>query len=135
MEEEKKSGFKINDRRLFDEKGNEIQKTAEPESQIIKETVKAEDNNFRVSDTDDGQHSEINFASFIASLATQALMQMGEMPAPEGMELPKDIQAAKQTIDIISMLKQKTSGNLDAQENYFLEEMLHSLRLSFLKHQ
>ena len=66
------------------------------------------------------------------SLATQVLVQIGEMPAPGGMEIPIDMVAARQTIDIIAMLQKRTRGNLSTEEARFLEEVLHSLRMSFV---
>ena len=74
----------------------------------------------------------VAFNSFIMSLATQALVQMGEMPAPNGMDIPLDMESARQTIDILSMLQRRTRGNLASEEVRFLEEVLHSLRVSFI---
>ena len=51
--------------------------------------------------------SEMTFEAFVYSLATQALMQLGEMPAPEGINIPKDVGAAKQTVDLLKILKEK----------------------------
>lgn len=75
----------------------------------------------------------LTFSSFLISLATQALMQLGEIKAPDGVELPVDREAAKQTIDIISMLKQKTAGNLNPDELRLIEEILHNLRMSYVR--
>lgn len=77
--------------------------------------------------------SEISFGSFVLSLATQALVQLGQIRPPEGMSLPVDPIAAKQTIDILSMLEQKTKNNLDAQEARLLNDALHNLRLAYLR--
>jgi len=75
----------------------------------------------------------LDFASFIISLATQAFWQLGlEMP-PAGISVQKDIAAAKQTIDIISVLKAKTKGNLSTDEERLMEEVLHSLRMAFVR--
>jgi hypothetical protein len=78
------------------------------------------------------EEEPVAFNSFIMSLATQALVQMGEMPPPRGMEIPIDIDAARQTIDILAMLQRRTRGNLSPEEVKFLEEVLHSLRVSFI---
>jgi hypothetical protein len=75
----------------------------------------------------------LSFSSFLMSLATQALMQMGEMEPPGGIKLPPDFEAAKQTIEVIGMLAVKTKGNLDAEEQRLLVEVLHSLRLTFVQ--
>lgn len=77
---------------------------------------------------------EISFASFAMSLGTQALMLMGEMQAPGGRAIPRDVEGARQTIEILAMLQEKTKGNLDHEESYLLEEILHNLRLAFLRH-
>lgn len=75
----------------------------------------------------------LDFASFIISLATQAFWQLGLETPPAGIGVQKDIAAAKQTIDIISVLKTKTKGNLSADEERLMEEVLHSLRMAFVR--
>jgi hypothetical protein len=75
----------------------------------------------------------MSFHSFIMSLAHQALMLLGEIPGPDGKTFPPDKDAARQTIDILSMLEHKTRGNLNAEEKHFLEEILHELRLRFVR--
>jgi len=75
----------------------------------------------------------VSFTSFLMSLATQALVQIGEMDPPEGMEIPLDIEAGRQTIEILSMLQRKTRGNLSSEEGRFLEEVLHTLRMSYVR--
>lgn len=79
-------------------------------------------------------HSDINFSSFLISLATQAMMQLGEAPAPDGLAVPVDVNMAKQTIDIISLLREKTLNNLDAFEEQLFEEILHNLRMTYIRH-
>ncbi len=131
-ENEQTKSFKVNDRRRFDDSGNE---------KSLKETTTADstsselgaEQGFTIQDSD--QEFQINFPSFVASLATQALILMGELPAPEGMEANIDLEGAKQTIDIIAMLHNKTAGNLEPDEANFLQEMLHNLRMAYLKHQ
>lgn len=76
---------------------------------------------------------DVTFTSFLASLSSQALIQMGELPCPEGVGIPIDKDAAKQTINLLEVMKAKTTNNLNSQEEYFLEEMLHNLRLTFIK--
>lgn len=82
----------------------------------------------------DDTSPEINFSSFIISLATQAMMQLGEAPAPDGMDVPVDVVMAKQTIDIISLLREKTRNNLDEFEEKLFEEILHNLRITYIRH-
>ncbi len=73
------------------------------------------------------------FSRFVMSLAHQAIMYMGEVPAPPGVNIPVDKGAAKQMIDIIAMLREKTKGNLDATEQAFMKEVLHSLQITFVR--
>ena len=142
-EESKK--FKVNDKRRFDTDGSEKADAPKVETSRAKETitqdVQLDPTSKESVDAAEAEYQKagapdegINFASFLASMATQALVQLGEMPSPEGVEMPVNPAAAKQTIDLLAMLKDKTAGNLDAQENFFMEEMLHSLRLAYLKH-
>ena len=137
MSEEQENKIKINDKRRFDESGNlknqpdvKIEKT---ESTTKDSLENSEKKHFESEEISEAQ-SEVVFTSFLTSLATQALVLMGEIPAPEGVDMPVDKSSAKQTIDLIEVIKKKTEGNLSEQENYFIEEVLHSLRLSFIKH-
>lgn len=77
--------------------------------------------------------SDINFSSFVISLATQALMQLGEMKPPPGINVPLDRESARHTIDILGMLQHKTHSNLTEDEAKLLEEVLHNLRLSYVR--
>ena len=79
-----------------------------------------------------GQNHEIDFISFMMSLATSALMHLGEHE--EGVEArPVDLPLAKQTIDVIGMLREKTRGNLSPDEERVVESILYDLRMRFLK--
>jgi len=82
---------------------------------------------------DEDTVDKITFEAFVVSLATQALMQMGEMKPPDGMELPIDLSVARQTIEIVAMLQDKTKGNLSPEEERMLVEILHNLRMSFVR--
>lgn len=70
----------------------------------------------------------VSFSSFVYSLYVSALFHLGEGPE----ESTPDRQLAKQTIDLLGILEQKTEGNLDAEEARHLHALLHDLRLRFL---
>jgi hypothetical protein len=75
---------------------------------------------------------EIDFITFVMSLATSVLMHLGEHE--EGVAAaPIDLPLAKQTLDLIGMLREKTRGNLSAEESRVLESVLYDLRMRFLK--
>ncbi len=90
---------------------------------------------------------DIDFATFVLSLGSSALVHLGEMPdiyhglqgdhaeAPDAAPpapLPPDLPMAKQTIDILAMLEQKTRGNLDQAESELLSGLLYDLRVKFV---
>jgi len=76
---------------------------------------------------------EVNFNSLVFSLSSSALFHMGEIADPKTGEKTKDVSLAKHSIDIISMLKDKTSGNLTGEEEKFLHNVLTDLRLRYVK--
>ena len=149
--------LRVRDLRRFDSEGNErdgdaasdkvtpdqsssevsqsSSKGRESDSEMISETSSSNQAQATKATYEEGASSgpQIDFRSFVISLATQALMQLGEIDPPPGMEMPKDKAAAKQTIDILIMLHEKTKGNLEADEDKLLEEILHNLRLSFVR--
>ncbi len=79
-----------------------------------------------------GPLPELNFMSLIFSLATSAMMAMGDLADPDG-KSHKDLPMAKQTIDLIGLLSEKTKGNLTAEEEQFLSHTLRDLRLRFVQ--
>ncbi len=77
--------------------------------------------------------STITFTGFVLSLVTTAAVHFGDMPDPvTGEERPLNIDGASQMIEILSMLEEKTRGNLTAQERSLLEQVLYELRMRFV---
>ena len=76
---------------------------------------------------------EIDFNSFIFSLSTSALIQLGEIEDPFSKKSGKNLPLAKQTIDLIGMLTEKTKGNLSPQEERVIESILYDLRMRYVK--
>jgi hypothetical protein len=74
----------------------------------------------------------IDFATFVLSLATSALYHLGEMPRPEGAAAEKNLPMAKQTIDIVAMLRDKTTGNLTDDEAQLVDSLLYDLRMKYV---
>ena len=77
--------------------------------------------------------NNINFSTFVLSLGTSAMINLGEIENPANQKKETDLNMAKQTIDILIMLKEKTKGNLDGQEEKLFEEILHNLRMSYVR--
>ncbi len=76
---------------------------------------------------------EINFVNFLFSLSTSALIQLGEIQDPLTQKVSKNLPVAKQTIDLIGMLREKTKGNLTPEEENFLDRILYDLRMRYVK--
>jgi len=84
-------------------------------------------------DKDDGRfYPQLDFSTFVVSMATQALALMGEAPHPELQNTPVNLEASKQTIDILGILADKTKGNLSGDEDKLLKEILTNVRMAFV---
>ncbi len=75
----------------------------------------------------------VNFSMFVLSLNTSALVHLGQIPDPQTQKKKKDLALARQTIDILDMLKEKTKGNLTKEEEKLLDTILYELRMIYLK--
>jgi hypothetical protein len=75
----------------------------------------------------------VSFSGFIISLTTTAAVHFGDYPDPAtGETRAPNLPGAQQMIDILTMLEQKTRGNLTAQERSLLEQVLYDLRMRFV---
>ena len=72
------------------------------------------------------------FSTFILSLASSALVHLGEVPDPSSNKHAEDIALAKHSIDILTMLQEKTSSGLDEDESRLLEGLLYELRMKYV---
>ncbi len=75
---------------------------------------------------------EVTFSTFILSLASSALMQLGEVPNPETGKTEENLELACHTIDILDMLSQKTKGCLDDEEKRLLDGILYEVRMKYV---
>ena len=73
-----------------------------------------------------------SFTILISTLATEAMMALGQMPHPVTGEVMSRPNQAKYLIDTIGMLKEKTAGNVTPEETSGVEELLHSLRMAYV---
>ena len=76
---------------------------------------------------------EINFSTFIFSLNSSALLLLGLVEDPATGKKSKNLPAAKQTIDIIAMLAEKTKGSLTEDEEKLIRNLLRDLRLMYVR--
>jgi hypothetical protein len=75
----------------------------------------------------------IDFATFVLSLSHSALMHLGEAPNPETGSVEKNLALARQSIDLIGMLEEKTKGNLTGEEERLIGQILYDLRMRFVE--
>ena len=76
----------------------------------------------------------LSFAAFVLSLASTAAIHFGDLPDPEsGAPSEPNLDGAAQMIEILSLLDQKTRGNLTAEERQVLEQVLYELRMRFVE--
>lgn len=94
---------------------------------------------FRMSDSDEAAGlPEMSFATLVLSLSTSALLHLGVAPpeaeagAAAGKPPEPNLPLARQTIDILEILREKTRGNLDAAESALLDRALHDLRMRYV---
>ena len=76
---------------------------------------------------------QIDFATFVLSLSHSALMHLGEAPNPETNKVEQNLALAKQDIDILGMLDEKTKGNLTGDEERLLAQVLFDLRTRYVE--
>ncbi len=78
--------------------------------------------------------SDLSFSAFVVSLATTAAVHLGDRPdASSGGEGEVNLEGAKQMIDILDLLEEKTRGNLRAEERQLLEQVLYELRMRYIE--
>jgi hypothetical protein len=74
----------------------------------------------------------IDFNTFLLSLSTSALMSLGEVKDPATGEVQVNFPLARQTIDLLSLLEEKTQGNLTGEEERLLSQVLYDLRMRYM---
>jgi len=145
MEEEKKEkAFVIKDRRHFDESGRpRAEATPDAETAPAAEKIKKEEPAastpppIQAEEPSPPQEEEgapeVNFYNFILSLSSTAMYHFGDFADPASRATQRNLAAAKQTIDLLTMLQEKTKGNLNQDEKTLLDGILYELRIRYVK--
>ena len=141
MSEEENKGFTVRDRRIRDE-GAEEEEAPQAEEATSEEAPAAEETAEPQADAvaedapqgeDPGQDIPITFATFVISLGDSAMIHLGVIPHPATGEPQPDLRAARQTIDILGILEDKTKGNLSEEEQSLMDQLLYGLRMQFIR--
>ena len=137
MSEEEKpegKGFTVQDRRRFSPDTGDAREDAPESGGAPKADATAtQATSEAAAQTQQEALPEINFSAFVISLSTQALMHLGEIESPLSGKVEIDVPVAKQMIDILGMLREKTRGNLNVGEDRLMEDILYDLRMKYVE--
>ena len=131
-EDIKDSGFVVKDKRIFAESG-EVKPTNDQAFPAAEETKPVFPEASQSRNDKEPDYPPINFTNFVLSLSTSALFHFGDFPDQEGSKAEKNLPAAKQTIDILDMLNEKSKGNLNENETNLIQGVLYELKLRYVK--
>jgi hypothetical protein len=130
--EQEEQGFRVTDKRGFRE-DSETPTPESPEKTDEKPAGEAASAAEGKAPEDEARpRPPIDFPSYLLSYYTQGLVLLGEVPNPYTNKKEEDVEAARHTIDILSMLEEKTKGNLTKEEQQLLESVLYELRMKFM---
>lgn len=77
---------------------------------------------------------EVTFSTFVLSLASSALVHLGEVPNPETGSTSRNEDLARNAIDLLTMLNDKTRNGLTPDESKLMRDVLYELRMKFVAH-
>lgn len=132
--DQEESGFRVTDKRIFTE-GGELRKDQLSDEPPTDTKAQSSPQSPTVPPADQmnfAEEPQIDFPSYILSYYTQGLVLLGEVPNPLTNKKEQDLRAARHTVDILSMLEQKTKGNLSQEEEQLLGSVLYELRMKFM---
>jgi Domain of unknown function (DUF1844) len=143
-QEEKSKAFKVEDRRRFSPEGElkpefeQEEAPAAPAQTAETPRTAAQPRASAMEASSGGAASsvgenEMTFPAFLVGISTQALVHLGEIPDPQGGPPEVNLPAAQQLIDIVGMLRDKTRGNLDKDEEGLIESILFELRMKYVE--
>jgi Domain of unknown function (DUF1844) len=142
MPEDKEGGFKVTDRRLFNPDGSLREDaqakdvSAETGSDLNShQTQFAPETTFEPDLSDNDPHAlpeQTVFTEFLMGIASSAFIYLGLVEHPATGRRQVDLNAAKESIDMLVMLRNKTNGNLTRGEEKFFEDLLSDLQMQFV---
>jgi hypothetical protein len=139
-EEQGERGFTVADKRLFNKTGERRPETEQPDVPPTRtppprqDAPRAEAPPPRppADNVPPRDMPPADFSTFVAMLVNNVMMFLGQIPDPVSQQPRRDLAQAKHTIDILLMLRDKTQGNLTAEEDQLLQELLPQLQMAFV---
>ena len=132
MSEENGKSFKVVDKRKVADSDSESESGVKEGIEAKLAEIEKETEEAQAAPNAEISNFEADFATFIYSLNTQALLFLGKIPNPISKKYEKDIGTAKYLIDTIDMLSKKTKGNIDENEAKLIENVLYDLRMAYI---
>jgi hypothetical protein len=83
-------------------------------------------------DAQNPYENQTSFLAFVMSLATTAAVHFGDIEDPSVGKTERNLPAARQMIELLAMLQEKTKGNLEPEEHQVLDQVLYELRMRFV---
>jgi len=137
MSDTEDKGYTVKDRRFH--QVSEEEKTAVREEEETGKTAAPEEEAApeeawdAKSGPDEVPLPEITFSSFLFSLSTSAFVHLGAVPDPASGKADRNLSLAKQTIDLLGLLREKTRNNLSREEEDLFDHLLYDLRMRYIK--
>jgi hypothetical protein len=130
--EQEEQGFRVTDKRGFNEDGES--RAPEASEKVEEKTASGQPSTReeKPPEREAPPRPPIDFPSYVLSYYTQGLVLLGEVPNPYTNKKEEDLEAARHTIEILSMLDEKTKGNLSNEEKQLLGTVLYELRMKFM---
>lgn len=124
------SGFSIQDRRSSYQSDEELHAA---DSNLEKEKAKQAAGDAQPAGAQEsGEPYDIDFSTFVMSLASSAFYHLGDVPDPMTGQAEENLPAVRQTIDILLMLQAKTKSNLSPQEDKLLGQLVYELQMKYV---
>lgn len=140
MSDNPSDGVSVRDNRMFNPDGTLREDTAKASSRAEERSepspppgMTSEKPPRQTRPERDPAPGDIDFPTFILSLASSVQISMGLVPNPMTGSIETDLMHAKQTIDILGMLEEKTTGNLAPEESGLLKQILFQLRMQYVE--
>lgn len=137
MADENNEGFKVVDRRSFNQEGSRRDESPADQNKSIParppEPTPASPTLHEPEEEFQGEPT--GFETLVSYLSTTAMFQLGLIAGPGGERIPSDMVNAQRTIDLLQVVQEKTTGNLTPEESRLLEDVLYELRMTFVEMQ
>jgi hypothetical protein len=141
-EEQGEQSFTVSDKRLFTKEGvrREVEQPAEtprastppPPRREAPQAQEPRRDQRSAAGAPRQEVPAVDFSNFVAMLANNVVMFLGQVPDPVTRQRHRDLAQAKHTIDILIMLRDKTRGNLSVEETQLLDDVLSQLQMAYV---